>query len=75
MSSIVMVLVFLLFGSADDPLPAGPVFGISVNNIPLQQHMMAFVASPGRRMTLSCTDSLSWSITDLDLTGTGTEFS
>jgi len=74
-SGVVMVLVYLLFGSASDPLPEGPVFDISVNNVPLQQHMMAFVASPGSRLTLSCADSLSWSISDLDFHGTGTDFS
>lgn len=75
MSSVVMVLVFLLFGGAEDPLPAGPAFAISVDNVPLQPHMMAFYVSQGEQVTLSCGDSLSWSIPALGYTGTGREFS
>lgn len=74
MNSVAMVLVFLLFGGADDPVPAGPAFAISVNNVSLQPHMMAFTASAGSQVTLSCSDSLSWSITSLALSATGKEF-
>ncbi|MCK5132258.1 MAG: hypothetical protein KAR40_08930 [Candidatus Sabulitectum sp.] len=74
MNAVVMVLVFLLFGGAEDPVPAEPVFVISVDNVPLQPHMMAFMVSSGEQVTLSCTDSLSWSIPGLALSGTGKEF-
>ncbi|MCD4706823.1 MAG: hypothetical protein K8S62_03705 [Candidatus Sabulitectum sp.] len=74
MNTVVIMLVFLLFGGAEDPVPANPAFAISVNNVQLQPHMMAFTASPGEQVTLSCADSLSWSIPTLALSGTGTEF-
>ncbi len=70
-----MALAFLLFGGAEDPLPSGPAFGISVNGIPLQPHMMAFTAFPHETVTLSYRDSLNWSVPDLGFTGTGKEFS
>jgi len=74
MSNLVMVLAFLLFRGADDPLPADPAFGISVNGVPLQPHMMAFTASANEAVTLSCGDSLNWSVPRLGLTGCGKEF-
>lgn len=75
MNAIMMALGFLLFAGVDDPLPAGPAFNISVNNAALLPSMMAFVVSSGESVTLSCADSLNWSIPDLDLNGQGREFS
>ena len=73
-SIIVSFLVFLLFSGADDPVPPGPVFAISVDNVPLQPHMMSFIASPGELVNLSCEDSLNWSIPALSCAGSGREF-
>ena len=70
-----MALAFLLFGGADDPLPSGPAFGISVNGIPLPSHMMVFTAFPHETVTLSYRDSLNWSVPGLGFIGTGKEFS
>ncbi len=50
MNSILMALAFLLFAGADDPIPSEPFFLISVNNTELQTHMMAFTASPGKKL-------------------------
>ncbi len=74
MNTVVMVLVFLLFSGAEDPVPSGPAFTISVNNVLLQPHMMVFMASAGEQVTLSCADSLNWSIPALSFNGTGREF-
>ncbi len=75
MNSILMALAILLFAGADDPIPPEPFFLISVNNIELQTHMLAFTASPGEEITLSYTDSLNWSLAALNLSETTTEFS
>ena len=74
MNGIVMVLIYLLFGGAEDPVPAGPAFAISVDGVPLQPHMMVFTALQGEQVTLTNADSLNWSISSLSLSGTGREF-
>jgi len=74
LSAVMIALGFLIFSGADDPVPADPVFSISVNGISLKPHMMAFNASPGETVTLSFSDSLAWSVPALSLNGTGTEF-
>lgn len=75
MSSVLMFLAFLVFSGADDPIPAGSCFPLSVNGTALGGHMLAFTARAGDRVTVSCPDSLGWSLSELDLDGCGREFS
>jgi hypothetical protein len=69
-----IALAVLLLSGTEDPLPAGPAFLISVNGIPLKPHMMAFSVSAADEVSLSFTDSLTWSVPAFSLTGTGREF-
>jgi hypothetical protein len=70
-----MVLVFLLFSGAEDPVPPAPSFAISANDVSLRPCMLAFTVSSGEAVTLSSDDSLCWSVPDLGFSGTGREFS
>ncbi len=74
MYSMVMFLVFLMFSGQEAPVSSEPVFSISVNNAQLDPHMMAFVVSAGEQVTLSCNDSLNWSIPSLDFNSTCRNF-
>lgn len=75
MSGILVFLSFLIFSGTDDPVPSGSCFAISVNGASLSNSLFVFTADPGETVTLSCADSLSWSIPSLNVQGTGTEFS
>lgn len=70
--SVAGFIWLLLMGAAEDPLPAPPVFSISVDGSPLNPSMTSFAAVPGGRVHVSCGDSLSWSM--LDTRGQGREF-
>ena len=74
MSIVLLFLSFLLFSGAEDPIPSGSCFTIYVNGTILRDHMLAFTAEPGDEVTISCDDSLQWSVTELDLQGSGREF-
>ena len=72
--SIAGFIWLLLLGVPDDPVPGPPAYGLSVNGDPLASCMCAFTARPGSRVTVSCSDSLSWSILDAQGEGTGFSF-
>jgi hypothetical protein len=62
------LLWLMIFSTSSDPSPASPVFGLSVNGVPLPSERFAFVARPGTVLTVSSpVDSLSWSV-DFDAT-------
>lgn len=66
------LLWLVLLCSPDDPIPPGPVHGLSVNGVPLQPHMTSFMVSQGATVTVTSPDSLSWRI--LDSRGAGRSF-
>lgn len=74
MSSVLFIVFLMVFSGAEDPLPAPPPFSLSVGGVPLKPHMMAFTARAGARLTLSCSDSLQWSVPSLGLAGSGRDF-
>lgn len=75
MTAVLMFLSILVFSGADDPVPAGSCIPLRMNGVLQAEHMLAFTADPGERVTLSSDDSLSWSVPSLALQGTGSEFS
>lgn len=74
MTHIAALLWLFVFTTAEDPVPEPPPMEISVNGSVLPEHMMAFTASMGSSVTLSCTDPLEWSLMGSDQGSTGNTF-
>ena len=70
--SAVGILWLLLLCGPDDPIPPAPSLALTVNGVQLASPMAAFMAQPGSRVSVSCPDSLSWSI--LGFQGHGRDF-
>lgn len=73
MNAIIAYLFLLVFSGVEDPVPGGSVFQLSVNGRVQQDHMLAFTADPGERITLSSPGNLSWAIPSLGLSSEGTD--
>lgn len=60
--SVAGFIWLLLLGVPDDPIPPEPAFPLEVNGSPLSPQMAAFIAEAGSQVTVSCPDSVTWSI-------------
>ncbi|PIE51253.1 hypothetical protein CSA37_12640 [Candidatus Fermentibacteria bacterium] len=69
-----MCLSFMLFSGADDPVPEGSLFSVSLNGVQQPEHLLAFTVEQGSTVTLACPDSIQWSVPSLDIQGQGREF-
>ncbi len=67
--SVAGFIWLLLLGVPDDPIPAEPVLSLMVNETPLAPHMTSFIAEAGSLVRVSCSDSLVWSICDMQAAG------
>ncbi len=55
-----IAVMLMLFSTAEDPMPASPSLGLSVNGNRLPAHRLAFMAMPGDSVTLSASPDSSW---------------